>query len=220
MEDNDIAVLCGCPLFDGIDADDLDTMLLCLSAVTTSYRKGQFIFSEGDEAKAVGIPLSGEVRITRTDYNGARELLTVISPGELFGEAFACAGEKSIPVSAEAACDCRVVFINVRRITMVCGSSCSFHNKLISNLLHITARKNIMLNAKLDIAARRTTREKLLAYLRSEAKKQGGSRIVIPFDRQSLADYIGVERSAMSAELSRMRREGIIKNTKNEFVLL
>ena len=220
MGNFDVAALLGCPLFEGIGEDELDIMLLCLSARTSDFKKGQTIFAEGDRAKSVGIVLSGEVHIARADYDGNRDILASVTCNELFGEAFACAGTESLPVSAEAATGCTVLFIDVRRITLVCKSSCAFHNRLISNLLRIVAQKNIMLNSKLDIASRRTTREKLLAYLRSEAKKNGGSRFTIPFDRRCLADYLGVERSAMSAELSRMRRDGLIETEKNEFVLL
>ena len=212
-------VLQGCPLFAGIDAGDLGALLDCLGAHSFSVGKGQTVMAEGTPARYVGIVLDGCVQIESVDFYGNRSILTQATAGELFGESFACANAPQMPVSAVAVADSRVMLIDCQRITTGCSNACGFHSRLIGNLLQIVATKNLQLNRKIQITGKRTTREKLMAYLLEQAKAQGSNRFTIPFDRQALADYLQVERSAMSAEISKLRREGVLESRKNEFCL-
>lgn len=214
------AVLFRSPLFAGIDAADVPGLLVCLQVKAVAYKKGQTVFAEGDPSGMVGIVLSGGVQVAKEDYYGNRSILAQMEPGDMFGESFACAGVAELPVSVSAVEDTRVLLIDCQRITTSCSNACGFHNQMIRNLLRIVAQNNLRMNQKLEILQQRTTREKLMTYLLMHAKRQGSSRFTIPFDRQALADYLGVERSAMSAEISKLRAEGVLESEKNRFALL
>ena len=216
----DVTLLAACPLFAGIGAEDRRAMLACLSARALTFEKGAAIFREGDPAVPIGIVVGGSVQIIREDYYGNRSILARIGPSGLFGETFACAGAETFPVSAVAAEDCTVLLIDSRRITSPCQNACGFHRQIIYNMLKIVAEKNLLLNRKIEIISRRTTQEKLMAYLLLQAKQHGSDSFTIPYDRQALADYLEVERSAMSAEISKLRRDGILESEKNRFRLL
>jgi len=207
-------------LFFGIGEDRLLDMLSCLDARLATYQKNEVIFAEGSEPKYISLVLSGTVQLERIDYYGNRSIVTRIEPSELFGESFACAKAEYIPISATATEKTEVLLIDCQKIISPCTKVCSFHSQLIFNLLKIVATKNIILTQKAEITSKRTTREKLMAYLMSEAKKQGQSSFAIPYDRQTLADYLGVDRSGLSAEISKLRTDGIIKCRKNHFELL
>jgi len=207
-------------LFSGIEEQDLDSLLNCLSAKIRSYKANASIFSEGDAAEFVGIVLSGEVQVVKDDYFGNRNIVAFISEGQLFGEAFACADVSILPVSVLATSNCTIMLIHYRKILTTCSSCCTFHSKLIYNMLRVVANKNVILNQKIEFISKRTTKEKLMAYLASEAKKVGSNSFSIPFNRQELADYLYVDRSAMSNELSKLRNEGVLEFNKDKFRLL
>jgi len=213
-------VLSKCSLFDGIGPKELSAVLACLGARISDYHKNQIIFQEGDPAKYVGIVLSGAAQIIQEDYYGNRSILARVEPSELFGESFACAGISALPISVTASENCKVMLIDCRRITVSCSSACSFHNKMIFNLLRVVATKNLLFHQKLQITSHRTTREKLMAYLLAQAKQADSRSFTIPYDRQALADYLGVDRSAMAAEISKLRRDGVISCEKSRFELL
>ena len=209
-----------CFLFDGIEDSNLRASLDCLMAVQRSYKKSEFVFSAGDAVKYVGVVLSGSVHILQEDYWGNRTILAHISPGGLFGEAFSCAEIDNLPVNVIAAEKSEILLIDYKRIISTCSSACVFHMALIKNMMKMLAQKNIMLTQKMEIITHRTTRERLLAYLSAQAIKAGKSRFTIPFNRQQLADYLSVERSAMSTELSHMQSDGLIRTDRSEFELL
>jgi len=217
---NYLEVIKQCPLFTGIENFNLSALLDCLMAARRPYRKGEFVFSAGDVVQSVGIVLSGGVHILQEDYWGNRSILAHIPPGGLFGEAFSCAEIDSLPVSVIAVEKTEILLIDYRRIITTCSSSCVFHIALIKNMMKLLAEKNIMLTEKMEIVTHRTTRERLLAYLSAEAIKAGKSHFTIPFNRQQLADFLSVERSAMSAELSHMQSDGLIRTNRSEFELL
>lgn len=212
-------ILSQCPLFSGISREDLSGMLQCLGARSVSYEKGRTVFLEGDPALWVGVVLTGEVQILREDLDGNRSILAAAGPGQLFGEVFACAQLDRLPVTVIASADSRILQLACRRIIETCSQSCIFHSQLIHNLLKIVARKNLMLNQKIDFISRRTTREKFMAYLTAQAKAADSRIFSIPYNRQELADYLGVERSAMSAELGKLKKEGTIDFHRNHFTL-
>lgn len=212
-------ILRRCPLFRGIDDENLLLMLSCLGAEKKSYRKNEVVFAEGGRTTRFGILLSGEVQIVRVDYYGNRSLVGQVGPSELFGEAFACAEVESLPVDVVASEDCEVLLVDVKRVTQTCCNACEFHNRIIYNLMKIVAAKNLMFHRKLEIVSGRTTRDKLMNYLLLEAKRAGSHAFEIPYDRQELADYLEVDRSGLSAEISKLRREGVLESEKNRFVL-
>lgn len=214
------SVLEGCTLFDGIATQDIPGLLACLGASVRQFSRQQQILSEGEPAQFVGILLSGSAQVVSQDIYGNRSILSKIMPGQLFGESFACAGAETLPVSVVANEDCAVMLVDCRRITTSCSNACGFHNRMIYNLLQAVAQRNLEFHQKLEITAKRTTREKLMAYLLSEAKAAGSREFTIAYDRQGLADYLGVERSAMSAELGRLQRDGVLKTNRSRFTLL
>lgn len=215
-----IDILRSCSLFAGIEDQNLIAILHCLGASTLSIPKNGTILHEGDTAKNVGIILSGEAQIVRDDYYGNRCILARISPSELFGETFACAEITSLPVSVIATQDSEIMMINCHRITKSCHNACDFHNKMIFNLLKVVAAKNMILNQKIEVTSKRSTREKLMTYLLQQAKMQKSEHFTIPYNRQELADFLEVDRSGLSAEISKLRKEHILTCRKNEFTLL
>lgn len=208
-----------CPLFEHIEDKDLAAMLGCLGAKQVTYKKGETIFAEGSPADSLGIVISGYAQIARTDYFGNRSILTYIAPSQIFGESFACAGAAALPVDVVAGEDTAVLIINARRVTESCCNACAFHNQMIFNLLNIVAKKNLVFNQKIEVTSKRSTREKLMTYLLIQAKNHGSSTFTVPFDRQEFADYLEVERSGLSAEISKMRKEKILDCKRSTFTL-
>lgn len=207
-------------LFQGIKETDFEPLLSCLGARTARREKGQTVFSGGERIREFGVVLSGQVQVVQDDYYGNRSILAGIGPGYLFGESFAWAGVEALPVSVVASDECELLLIDCDRLAVPCARACDFHGRLIQNMLRIVSLKNIALTQKIEFISKRTTREKLLAYLSAQARRVGSSRFAIPFNRQELADYLSVERSAMSAELSKLRDAGTLRYRKNEFELL
>lgn len=213
-------VLQKCGLFAGIAESQLLTMLSCLGATEHVYEKNQVVLSEGDAVGRIGVVLSGAVQIVRVDYYGNRSILTELQPSGLFGESFACADVARMPVDVVATEKSEVLFIDAGRILHMCSSACGFHNQLIFNLMKLVATKNLMFHQKLEIISKRTTREKLMAYLMMQAKQKNSSSFTVQFDRQELADYLEVDRSGLSAEIGKLRKEGVLECQKSRFTLL
>lgn len=212
--------LAQCPLFAGIEADRLESLLGCLSAATRACRKDEFIFRAGDKATTVGIVLSGSVRVLQEDFWGRRTILAHIGPGGLFGEAFSCAGKDRLPVSATASEASDIMLVDYKKIVTTCSPACAFHADLIMNMMRILAEKNILLTQKMEHLSRRSTRDKLLSFLSAQALLAGSDSLELPFNRQELADYLCVDRSALSRELGLMRAEGLLAYEKNRFELI
>ena len=207
-------------LFTGISREDLHTMLTCLGARIVDVAKGEPVFLEGDPAGFLGIVLEGSVQIVREDYFGNRSILHQSMPGDIFAEAFSFTGLETIPVSGYAVKPSKVMMLTCRRMMTVCANACGFHNTLVKNLLQLVSRKNLMLSEKIRYMSQKTTRDKLMAYLSDQAKQANSPEFTIPFDRQGLADYLGVERSAMSAEISRLSKDGAIETKGSKFRLI
>ena len=215
-----LKILQRCPLFFGIEEQDLLRMLACLGARVAEFDKKYTILAEGRPAKHIGILLSGTAQIVRVDYYGNRSILSEVGEGEVFGEAFACAGTASLPVAVIANEPCEVMLIDCDHILHTCSNNCGFHQHLIFNLMQDLAAKTITFHHKIEVVSGRTTREKLMTYLLMQAKKANSNRFEIPFDRQELADYLEVDRSGLSAEIGKLRREGVLRSERNRFELL
>lgn len=206
-------------LFQDIEETEIESMLDCLLAATQSYQKGEYVFHRGERITSVAMLLEGCIHIQKEDYWGNLSILSEISAGEIFGEVYACLGNEEILNNAVAVRQSTVLFLDISRILTICPSACRFHGRLIRNLLSVIASKNKILTQKLSHMSQRSTREKLLSYLSEQSLRTGCSSFDIPFNRQQLADFLSVDRSAMSNELCKMRDEGILAFDKNHFVL-
>ncbi len=213
-------ILKKCPLFSEIEDENLMKMLRCLEARIEVFDKKYTILAEGSPARYIGIVLSGSVQIVQVDYYGNRSILSNIEPSQIFAEAFACAEISSIPITVIANELCEVMLIDCSRILYTCSNNCVFHHQLIFNLMKDLATKTILFHQRIEVTSKRTTREKLMSYLTLQAKKSNSNTFSIPFNRQELADYLEVDRSGLSVEISKLRKEGIIINKKNVFKLL
>lgn len=206
-------------LFTGLTQAEIGAMLDRLPASVRCYPKGAPVFHSGDRVTAVALLLEGCVHIQKEDHWGNLSILSEIVPGEIFGEVYACLGGAPILHHAVAAAPSRVLFLDVDRLLSADPSAGPFHSRLIRNLLSVLAAKNQLLAQKLAHISQRTTRGKLLSYLSEQSQKAGSPSFHIPFNRQQLADFLSVDRSAMSHELCKMRDEGILSFDKNHFVL-
>lgn len=207
------------PLFQGISAECLSPLLVCLACHEKKYHKGEFIFLEEDEVKNVGIVREGKVLMTKEDVWGNQTLLTSMGPGELFGETFAVRHIQTSYVSYTAASECQILFVSFDRILHTCRKSCGFHHQVIENMMELVSQKNIQLMEKIEVTSKTSLREKILTYLSLQAQKQQSDYIVVPLNRSELAGYLDSNRSAMTRELSNMKAEGIIDFDKNTFIL-
>ena len=160
------------------------------------------------------------MQISQVDYYGNRSILSNVAPSQVFAESFACAELGSVPVTITANEPCEVMLIDCAHILHTCSNNCGFHRQLIFNLMKSLAEKNVMFHQKIEITSKRSTREKLMSYLMMQAKAEKSSSFDIPFDRQALADYLEVDRSGLSAEISKLRKEGVLRSRKNHFELL
>ena len=213
------AVLSGTALFRGIEETDFQGLLSCLEATERHFQKGETVLHRGDRTDRMGLLLEGTVHIVREDFWGNRSMVGLAGSGDIFAESYGLTGEP-LEVSVLAATDCEILFFSASKAVSGCAKVCSFHEQLSRNLLGMLARKNLLLTEKMRHMARKTTREKLLSYLSAQALRANNSEFDIPLDRQQLADFLGVERSAMSAALGKLRDEGVLEFRKNHFHLL
>jgi CRP-like cAMP-binding protein len=208
------------PLFQGISDPELVKMAKCLGARVKTYAKGDNVYLIGDFVREIGVVVRGHVHIVKDDAWGNQNIIAKIGEGEMFAEAFICSGVGVLPVSVISSADCEIMFVDLQRIITQCANSCVFHSLLIRNIIGILARNNMLLLGKMEHITKRTTREKLLSYLSEQARQNGSNSFEVPFDRQGLANYLSVERSALSAEMSRLKSEGIIDYRKSHFEIL
>ena len=206
-------------LFCGASPIEVEEMLRCLDTEIRSYQKGEAILRMGDRTRRLGLVLSGGVTLESDDAWGQRTVLGHVGEGQVFAETYACLPDEPLMVNAVAAMETRVLFLDVGRLFSG-QSGCVHQTVLVRNLLNITARKNLALSRRSFYTSSKTIRGRLLSYLSDQALLQGSDRFSIPFDRQGLADYLGVDRSALSNELGKMRREGLLTAQKNVFELL
>ncbi len=215
-----IPILRKTKLFQGVSEEEIGSMLGCLGARLREYKKGEAVLRQGEYIGDISVLVKGRLHIGSDDYWGNRSLLGSISAGEMFGEAYAAPDSGGVQNDVTAVEDSAVIFFDVKRIITTCPSTCRFHSAVVQNLFFAISEKNRALVQKLGHMSKRTTREKLISYLSCEAKKNKSPCFMIPYNRQQLADFLSVDRSAMSAELGRMRNEGLIEFEKNAFKLL
>lgn len=208
------------PLLQGITQEEAEALLPCLRAREERFKKDAFIFRAGEAVREIGLVLSGSVNIAAHFYWGGRHIFDHVGQGALFGENYAAIPGQELPCDVVAAEDTHVLFLSMEPLLTTCQRGCAFHQRIIHNLVRISAMKNLNLTARMHHIAPKSIRDRLLSYLSAQAVQTGAGHFFIPFSRQQLADYLGVDRSALSNELSKMRRDGLIEFHKNEFTLL
>lgn len=208
------------PLFQGMAEAEAKAVLHCLQGVCRSYQKGEAVYRAGDRATALGLLLSGSVHIESGDAWGNRTILSSVGPGQVFAETYACVQQMPLMVDVVAAENCEILFLQIEKVLTTCPDTCGYHARLLRNLLSVLALKNLNLTHKIFHTSPKSIREKLSSYLSFQAVRQGSRRFQIPFNRQQLADYLGVDRSALSNTLRKMQQEGLLMFEKNAFCLL
>ena len=212
-------VLRNSPFFQGLRDEEIRSVLHCVSAEIIRKEKDSCIFRVGDSTQAMGLVLSGSVLSIQEDLWGHRNIVDRIGVGEFFAESFAAIPGAVLNMSIVAAEDCQIMLLNMNRLMQTCVSACAHHHKLVRNLVSVMARNVLNLNNKITLMGKRSTREKILSYLSAESMRQGKLSFDIPYDRQQLADYLCVERAAMSVELSKLQKQGYLKTNRNHFKL-
>jgi len=207
-------------LFEGISMQDRRALLGCMGYRVRTFPKGSFVAMEDEKINQIGIILSGTVDMVKEDLWGNRTMLLRMKKNDVFGETFACGDHGNSTVSFVASQPAEILFLPFCRVTRSCTNSCEFHHRLSDNLVGIMANKNRELMRKVEVVTKRTTREKLLAYLSIQGQLQGSSTIDLPLSRVELAEYLCVDRSAMTRELMKMQQDGLIAYEKNRFKLL
>lgn len=207
------------PLFDGVGIDNLSALFSCLGARRVRLAKGETLMRTGEKADRFGVVLSGVLAVSTYDTNGKRTLIKLIRAPESVAAAQALSGADAMSVDVEANEDSEVLLLKADRIVTPCENACAFHTRLVRNIMRTLAVKTLELNRKIDILSRRATADRLMAYLHAVSMQNGSREFDIPLDRQGLADYLCVERSALSAEISRLSRVGVVSARKRHFIL-
>lgn len=206
-------------LFRGVSPEEVRLMLGCLNTETKRFQRGGVIYHAGDVVSSIGLVLSGSVSIENDDVWGNRSILDRAGPGQVFAETYACVPNEPLIISVMATEATEILFLDMSRVLTICSNACGFHSKLIRNLLAISAQRNLNLSRRIFHTSSKSIRGRLLSYLSFQAVQHGSSDFEIPFNRQQLADYLSVDRSAMSNELSKMQRDGLIQVNRNHFSL-
>ena len=204
-------------LFRGMEPSDIDEMLGCLLAKERTYKKGEIIFPEGSPTEQIGVVLTGRVVIELGDVWGNNSVLSSIGPGGVFAEAYACVPGEPLMVNVTAAEDTEALLLNIKRVLEPCSKVCPYHVRLVQNLLALCAGKNLQLSRRVLHTGPKSIRKRLLSFFSECIKRTGSYSFDIPYNRQQLEDYLSVERSALSNELSIMQRDGLIRYEKNHF---
>ena len=210
-------ILRNSPFFQGMTEEEILSVLHCVNATVLHRKKDEYILRVGDSTETMGLVLSGSVLCLQEDLWGHRNIIHRIGAGEFFAEAFAATSGSVLDVNIVADEDTEVMLLHTGRLLQTCPHACAHHNRLVRNMVSVMARRVMDLNEKITHMAKRSTREKLLSYLSAESIRQGKLSFTIPYDRQQLADYLCVERAAMSVELSKLQKEGLLKTNRNHF---
>ena len=211
--------LANTPLFHGIKEVEISEMLHCLNAREKKYKKDEIIFRAGTSVSEIGLVESGSVNIVVNFYWGNSHIFGHVGKGQVFAENYAAIPGQELVCDVVASEDTEVLFLSMNKMLTTCQRCCAFHSLIIHNMLRISAQKNLNMSSRMMHTASKSLRDRLLSYLSEQATLNGSAHFKIPFDRQQLADYLAVDRSAMSNELSKMQKDGLITYHKNEFTL-
>ena len=208
------------PVFYGMNDDELRGLLECFSARIRKYEKEEMIIRQGDMISNIYLILAGEVNIEKDSYWGRRIIIARLSRNDNLALSFVGSKDVESSIDAIAIKETLVLVLGYEKCTSMCQNACTRHKVLINNLFQILSKENIELIQKIENVSQKTIRDKLLTYLSNEAQKRHTNSFDIHFNRQDLADYLNVDRSAMSFELSKLQKEGLIEYNKNHFELL
>lgn len=208
------------PLFQGIKTEQLSAMLNCLGSFTRTYKKGELLSLSHEKVKNIGLVLSGTVHMIKEDVWGDKTILAIMKEGELFGETFVCGSMPESTVTFQAAENSKILYLSFHKVLHSCTNACMFHHRLIENMVKLIADKNGQLLEKVEVVSKKTLRNKILSYLSMQSQHHGSNYFEIPLGRVELAQYLCVDRSALTRELSTMREDGLIDFDKNTFRIL
>ena len=208
------------PLFAGISIEEIAALGPCLKLTENTYDKGEYIYRAGDKVSDIGIVLVGSVSIEHNDVWGNTSIMDSIGPGQVFADPYACVPSVPIMVDVVATSRSKILFLDAAHILNFCAKGCSHHIKLIHNMLSIASQKNLNLSRRIFHTASKSVRSRLMSYFSFQATLQGSLKFSIPFDRQQLADYLSVNRSVLSNEISKMQKDGLIRVSKKTFEIL
>ena len=207
------------PIFAGLNDKEITSILKFFNYSEKNFQKNEFIFEVDKKIDKIGIVILGEINIIKEDFWGNRNILNKFKSGEIFGEVFALSKNPS-NIMVEASQDCKILFLDLKNFSINSEKNFEEITKFLSNIFKISLKKNILFTEKLEHISKKSIREKIISYLSTEAQKNNTNSFLIKFDRQELADYLFVERSALSRELSSMKKEGLIDYKKNNFTLI
>ena len=216
---NYLPIISSSHLFNNINENELKAMLNCLDVKLKDYPKETTILHTGDTIDSIGLVLSGTILLIQDDIWGNRNILSKVTVGQSFATAFAFSPNSKLNVDVITETTSTIMYLNVNRILHICPTACIYHNRFIQNLLNEVAKNNLQLNEKLTHMGQRTTKAKLMSYLSTRSQQLNTYEFDIPYSRQELADYLAVDRSGLSLELAKMKKEGLLDYYKNHFIL-
>ena len=219
MQEQYWPILLESPLIEGFAQEEIALLLSLYQNGIRTYKKNEIIFEAGEKVEEIGVILDGDVDTIQEDFWGNQMLLGRFRKGQIFADSFVLASAAGLPFTVYSVKKSAVLFLDYKRMLEPNPKICGMHARLTRNLLSISAKKNMFLLRKINQLTRRTVREKIMAYLSAEAEKRGTSTFTIQYNRQSMADYLGIDRSSLSSELSRLQKEGVLSYYKNSFTL-
>lgn len=217
---DNINVLLSSPLFNGIESNNLRDVLHCVGAEKHHYKKWEWVLRRGTIVDKIGIVVKGCIYLMKEDFWGNRAIIEIINPGYLFAESYSTVFPDNIEIDFVSAKDSDVIFINTSKVLNICTSQCQFHQIIVRNLFDMLTRKNRQLIKKMNHLSNKNIQQKILSFLSDMAYINNSHKFTIDFNRQELADYLYVDRSALSSELSKLHVKGLINYKKNYFELL
>lgn len=216
----DLRFLSNIKIFSGLNTKELEELFNWLGYTTKNFSKGDTIFMAGDKIQTMGIIVKGSANIESNDVWGNKSIFDNVRAGQVFAEVYACAPDEELMVDVVAAESCEIVFLNMKKLFNEHSYTYSFQDKFMANLLKVMTYKNLNLSRKIYHTSSKSIRGRIVSYLSDLSMKMGNNEIEIPFNRQQLSDYLCVDRSALSNELSKMQKEGLLKYNKNKFEII
>nr|WP_317357623.1 Crp/Fnr family transcriptional regulator [uncultured Tyzzerella sp.] len=213
-----IKIIKNSKLFFNISEDEIKLILNHLLLHIKDYKKGQYIFNIGDKINGLGLVVSGLVHIEKEDFFGNRSIICQVCENDIFGASYYY-DEEPLPNNILAATNTTIMFLDIKKSLNLQNHCCDKNLKVMDNFIKIMLKKNKDINKKLDHISQRNIRNKILSFLYDQSLKNNSNSFYISFNRQQLADYLCIDRSALSSELSKMRKENLINFTKNYFQL-
>ena len=208
------------PMFKGISLTNCETLMHCLGCTEKAYNKEQIIPTAGIYARQIGIVVSGCIHTIQEDVWGRRAFLSYAKDDGIFGEVLLGGSSDERGIIFKAAEPTTVMYLPADRILHPCRNSCPFHHELSRNLFRMISNSNAELTEKIEITSKSSLREKILAYLSIESRRNGSTRFTVPLNRTEMADYLCTNRSALSRELAKMKKDGIIDYENKSFHIL